>query len=190
MPTSYPPDRFDTLPDDIARIGAHRAPPAKGRGWIAFAWAALATGILVAIGVVALVLFTNSINFDLPSGDTATSPSAEASEEPAEETVEPRLDATIPITVLNGTSTSGLAGSAGDRLVEEGWEGAAIGVGNRANADASDIETTVVYYSDAANEAAALALVESLGVGDIRQSTDYPQSPLVVLLGADYAPGA
>jgi hypothetical protein len=52
------------------------------------------------------------------------------------------------------------------------------------------VDKTVVYYSDPANEGAARALVASLKVGEVRLSKDYPASPITVLLGSDYRPGA
>jgi len=207
MAKTPPADRFDEIPDDLTRVGAHRAPARQGRGWIGFAWAALATGVLVLSGVVALAAFTDSINLDLPftageaPGDGA--PTTEEGDDPeATETaapVEPVLDPVVSITVLNGTSTAGLAGAAGDELVAEGWCGAAgpetvaegpcadsTAVGSRANASSNEVAATVVYYGDPANESAALALVGSLGIGEAQLSEDFPESPITVLLGSDY----
>ncbi|MCU1637770.1 MAG: hypothetical protein JWL94_417 [Microbacteriaceae bacterium] len=188
MAQQSPADRFDDVPDDLLRVGAHRTTPRKGRRWIAFAWAALATGVLVAAGVIGLWLFTDSIRVALPSPDVeSTAPTAEPEPTvppPAEpEQVEPQLDPDVTITVLNATTTAGLAGGVADDLIAEGWEG----VGTRANADSADLESTFVYYSDPADEAAALALVQALGVGETRLSDDYPQSAIVVVIGSDYA---
>jgi hypothetical protein len=88
--------------------------------------------------------------------------------------------------VLNGTTTRALATSAGNDLVKQGWAGASEKIGSRTNASSSDITKTVVYYSDAANEAAARAMVLSLKIGEIRLSTAYPGSPITVVLGSDY----
>ena len=52
--TARPRDRFDDVPADLARVGAHRAPARRGRGFVTFAWAALATGALVGAGVLGL----------------------------------------------------------------------------------------------------------------------------------------
>ncbi|MET3767724.1 hypothetical protein ABIB15_000386 [Marisediminicola sp. UYEF4] len=210
MAKATPTDRFDEIPDDLTRVGAHRAPARQGRGWIGFAWAALATGVLVLAGVVALAAFTDSINLELPftaseapAGDApATGEGEEPAEPEASETaapVEPLLDPAVSIAVLNGTSTAGLAASAGDTLVAEGWCGAAgpdtvaegpcadsTAVGSRDNAASNDVTATVVYYGDPANEGAALALVASLGIGEAQLSADYPESPITVLLGSDY----
>ncbi|MEY2847984.1 MAG: hypothetical protein RI885_649 [Actinomycetota bacterium] len=189
MATHFPRDRFDSLPAELDRVGAHRAPARSGSGWIGFAWSALATGLLVAAGVIGLSVFTDSLSFDLPF----TAPDAAASDTPADTaapTAEPALDPAIPITVLNGTPTTGLAGTVGDLLVTEGWGGAAIGVGSRSSAATQDVATTAVFYSDPVNEAAARALVQSLGVGEVRLGDDYPNSPMTVVLGADYVPPA
>lgn len=207
MAKTTPTDRFDEIPDDLTRVGAHRAPARKGHGWIGFAWAALATGVLVLAGVVALAAFTDSINLDLPfaasdapadetpAPDEGTEPEVSATPEP----VEPVLDPAVSITVLNGTATVGLAASAGDKLVAEGWCGAAgpdtvaegpcadsTAVGTRANASSNEVAATVVYYGDPANESAALALVASLGIGVAQLSDEFPESPITVLLGSDY----
>jgi len=199
MATSYPRDRFDDLPAALDRVGAHRAPPRRGRGWIAFAWAALVTGLLVAAGIAGLSLVGDSVElpFTDDAGGTAAPPPPEETEEP----VAPVLDPALPVTVLNGTTTPGLANSAGDALVAQGWCGAvatetpvdgpcidAQPVGSRLNAATQDVAQTVVYYGDPVNEPAALALVQALGVGGAMLSEDYPESPAVVVLGADYVP--
>ena len=190
MATRTPTDRFDDLPDGLDRVGSHRAPERRGRSWIALAWAALATGLLVGAGVVGLSLFTDSIrNIELPfssSTGTAATPDAAPSEDAAP-SVTPAIDSALPITVLNGTATEGLANDVGNLLESEGWNGAALGVGSRSSAATTDVATTVVFFLDAASEGAALALVDSLGVGEIRLSQEYPSSPVTVLLGADYA---
>jgi len=178
---SFPRERFDDLPDHVDRVGVHRRPRRSGRGWVAFAWAALATGVIVGAGVIALGVITRTGGVDLPL-PTASSPASSSAA-----AVEPRLDPDIVITVLNGTTTAGLAATTGDLLAEEGWAGAAIGVGTRANTAEPGVTETVAYYSDAADEAAAAALIESLGVGTAVLSDLYPESPLTVVLGEDYA---
>lgn len=179
-------DRFDEIPDDLYRVGAHRAPVPRGRGWVNFAWAALATVVLVAGGLFGLSLLNPELELSVPGGDTAL-PGQDADKPADDAAAEPVLDPALPITVLNGTATSGLASEVGDELVAQGWEGAAQGVGSRANADADDVATTLVFYNDPANEGAARMLLEHLGVGELRLSNDYPASPIVVLVGADYA---
>jgi hypothetical protein len=177
---TYQKDRFDSVPDDLLRTGAHRGPARKGAGWIAFAWAALATGLLVVIGL---------LGISVANGKLAEvfKPIASASPTPTPTpTASPLLNATVAITVLNGTATPSLANQVGDNLVTQGWGGAALGIGSRANAATTDIKQTIVYYSDPANEGAARALVLSLKVGEIRLSDVYSQSPITVVIGSDY----
>jgi hypothetical protein len=185
----YPRDRFDDVPEDLQRVGAHRAAGRRGRGWLVFGWALAATLALVAAGVIALTVIGQDIAFEgtvSPSSRTATpTPTADA-------TPEPVVDAGILVTVLNGTNTTGLAAQVGERLADEGWN-----VGSRANASTRDVETTTVYYWDPANEAAALGAARSLGSADVRLSQNFApeegEDPagvarLTVVVGADYRP--
>lgn len=177
-------DRFDIVPDDLLRTGAHRARPRRGRRWIAFAWAALFTGILVAGGLTGLAVIRGKI--DLPFFSSAA-PSAPANPTPKPTpTVTPAIDPALPITILNGTSIASFSTKAGDYLLSQGWKGAADGVGSRANAAARNVATTVVYYGAEVDRAAAEAMVLSLKVGTIRLSTAYPGSPITVVLGSDF----
>jgi hypothetical protein len=177
---TYPHDGFDNIPHDVLRVGAHRAPEKKGRGWIVFAWAALATVILVSVGMFVLSAAGKS---SLPFlSSSAVTPSATPS---AVQTVAPKLDPTVPITVLNGTETTNLANSAADYLVTKGWTGAGLDVGARANATDQHIAKTVVYYTTATDEAAARELVKDLGTGTVLLSNAFPD-PITVVLGSDY----
>lgn len=196
MAERYPKDRFDEIPEDLARTGAHRAPPPPGRGWIAFAWAALASGILVVIGLLVIAQLNSQVNFELPdlAGQSA-SPSASASAAPAESatplpTDEPDEVVTDPstidfdeisITMLNGTSTAGLAAEAGDYLEEQGWV-----VETRTNASENDVPTSAVYYYDEVNAGIARGVAEQLGVAAVQQSAAFPGASVTVVLGADF----
>jgi hypothetical protein len=182
----FPQDRFDDVPSELLRVGAHRGPKPKGRGWIGFAWAVAGVVVLTAGGLVGLAAINSNINFDLPffqGGEETEAPSITPSP-----TAEPTLDPSVPLTILNGTPTTGLANRVGDALVKEGWKGAQEGVGSRANAATSDVEETVVYYADPSLEGVARGLVLALGVGDIRLSTDYPGSDVTIVIGLDYKP--
>ena len=189
-------DRFDDVPADLDRVGAHRAEKRPGSGWIAFAWAALAVGVLVGAGVVYLGVANNSFQFVNPS--TSGSAEAEAPETETEtetETTAPaptpsvtpltdpsQVDASVTtITVLNGTATAGLAGSASDRLESAGWV-----VGTQGNAS-ERVETSTVYYSAAEDEAAALGLAERLGITDVESSDAFPGAAVTIVLGSDYS---
>jgi hypothetical protein len=188
---SYPKDRFDELPEDLKRIGAHRSPHKRGRGWIAFAWAALATGVLVFAGLFGLSKFLG-VDIGLPIFQVAESstptptpthiPTADPVTDPS--TIAPERN--IHIAVLNGTATAGLHNTVGDVLAAAGWP-----IDSRTRASEHDIDKTTVYYSDPANEDVARGLVEAMSVGRIRlvPAETYPGTAITIVLGADY-PGA
>ena len=184
---THPHDRFDDIPDELLRVGAHRAPAKKGRGWIGFGWAVLATVVLTAGGLVGLAAINNNINFDLPflQGGSTAAPTSTPTPTPA---VEPKLDPDVALTILNGTPTPGLATQVGDALVAQGWKGAAEGIGSRANAATRDLAKTVVYYSEPNYESAARGIVLALKTGEIRLSSDYPASAITIVIGSDYKP--
>jgi hypothetical protein len=187
---NFPQDQFDEVPAELKRVGAHRAPRPKGRGAIAFAWAALATGILVVAGLYGLSRVNPDISFDLPSFGGSEQPDALPS--PSTTTVPPVTDpATVDpalalsISVFNGSAVDGLQNTAGDALVAAGWPNPA-----RAVADQRDEEATVIYYRSAEFEGIARGLAQLLGVGSVQISDRYLGAPVTIILGQDYATAA
>lgn len=175
MAERRPRDRFDDAPTDLARVGAHRA-PRRSRAFATFAWAALATGVLVAAGVFAL----NTIEGRVSSA-TGTSAAASHAAPAPKATVDPSMN----VVLLNATTTSGLAASASTRAKAAGWK-----VGSTANASANDVKTSAVYYTTASQEGAALGLAKSLGIARTALSPQFAvagQSRLTVVLGKDFA---
>ncbi|MEO8262560.1 MAG: LytR C-terminal domain-containing protein [Pseudolysinimonas sp.] len=184
---SFPQDPFDVVPADLKRVGAHRAPRKRGRGAIAFAWAALATGVLVIGGLYGLSRVDPNISFELPnfggSEDPVAAPSPSVSTVPPvtdPATVDPAL--ALSLSVFNASSAEGLQNTAGDAIVAAGWPNPA-----RANSTARDIAETVVYYSSAAYEGIARGMVQLLGVGSVQLSDAYPGAPVTIVVGQDYA---
>ena len=191
MPT-YPADRFDELPEDLKRVGAHRGPRSRGRGWIGFAWAALATGVLVFAGLWGLSKFVG-VDVGLPIFQASSTPAASSTPTPTQ-TAEPLTDpltidparGKIRVAVLNGTPVGGLQTTVGDALKALNWT-----IDSTANSSDREVEKTTVYYSDSANEDVARGLVVALGVGQIRlvSADAFPGTPVTIVIGADY-PGA
>ncbi|MBX3094188.1 MAG: LytR C-terminal domain-containing protein [Cryobacterium sp.] len=181
---NFPKDRFDELPDDLQRVGAHRAPARRGRGWIGVGWSVLATLVLVVAGVFALSVINDDFRLPFVQAEEEEPSFAPIPSELPD--AEPVVDPEVSITVLNGTPMAGLATTVGDELVAKGWTGASLGIGSRANAADRDIDDTIVYYSSAELEGAARGLVIDLGVGEVRLSADYPNSPITIVLGADF----
>lgn len=185
----YTPDRFDEIPSSLGRVGAHRAPRPRGRGWIAFAWAALASGALVVGGLYGLSLISDRVNFELPGLGTAqpmptptATPSATPSVDPITDPALAQLPAGFVITLLNGTEVDGLGAAARDLLTASGWP-----VGTVTSAAQTDLTETVVFYNDPTLEAVALGMAQLLGIGDIELSDAFPGAPITIVLGADFA---
>lgn len=185
----FPNDRFDDIPEDLVRVGAHRTPPRRGRGWVMFAWAALATGILVVGGLYGLSRFDPSIDFALPVFDGGEEPGPSSSPTPSAtpvtdpSTVPPELG--LSLSVFNGTPTDGLQDAVADQLAAAGWPDPV-----RANAVDRDETVTTIYYWSTDFEGIALGLRELLGVGNPVLSDAFPGAPVTIVLGTDYAPPA
>lgn len=190
-------DRFDGVPDSILRVGAHRSGVKRHSGLVVFAWAALACGVLVGVGVAYLAVTNDSFQFNgssasgSSSSSSGSSSSASATPTPtptATPLTDPsQIDSSVTtITVLNATTTAGLAASAGTTLTTAGWV-----VGNEGNAS-SQVSTSVVYYdsSSTANESIALGIAQSLGIKTVETSTAFPGATITVVLGSDYRAGS
>ena len=183
---NFPPDRYDQVPADLTRVGAHRAPRKRGRGAIAFAWAALATGVLVIAGLYGLSRVNPEISFQLPNfggGDTpVSSPSPSASPvAPITDPAQVPKGLKVTISVFNG-STQDVKDKAGDAIKAAKWPDP-----SRVNASRK-VETTTVYYTNAAYEGVARGMLQILGVtsGTVAL-TDLYANPITIVVGEDYA---
>ena len=199
MSTRFPRDRFDDVADG-PRVGAHRGAQRRGRGWIVFAWAALATGVLVGIGVLSLAVLNGSYSFngsDSPSASTSASATAKpsATSKPSASSsagsgsagagsaaaATPAQQGTTTVVVLNGTTTTGLASRASAALTGAGWQVASTG-----DAGTTGSTSTIVYYQQASQAAVAQGIAKQLGVTAVQQSAAFPNADVSVVLGADY----
>lgn len=187
MPRNHPPkDRFDDLPADHGRIGAHRAENPRIRGGLVLLWSAVATVVLVAVGVFGTMVATGRIElFPAPTPTPVVIPTAE-----------PVVDTSFSVLVLNATPESGLAGQVRDEVIAAGWSADAV-LGSEAGSD--DFATTTVYYASAADEGAARGLAAVIGgaevvLTDAYQPADDPDTTdvdesatkqLVIVIGLD-----
>jgi hypothetical protein len=204
--TRFPRDRFDDVADG-PRVGAHRGAARRGGGWVVFAWAALATGVLVGIGVLVLALLNGSVQFTEGSGGSTPSatstPSASASSGSGSDsgsdadsgtddggaTQSPSAAAgasaadqgATTLVVLNGTSTTGLAANASTRLGTAGWT-----VTSTGDAGTTGATQTIVYYQQESQAAVAQGVAQALGVSAVQQSAAFPNADVSVVLGSDY----
>jgi hypothetical protein len=199
--TRFPRDRFDDVADG-PRVGAHRGAARRGGGWIVFAWAALATGVLVGAGVLVLALANGSVQFTEGSGGSTSAPSASASSSPsasasagsdasgggASETPAPAAagspsdQGSTTLVVLNGTSRTGLAANAATKLRAAGWT-----VTSTGDAGTTGSTQTIVYYQQESQAALAQGIAQSLGTTAVQQSAAFPNAAISVVLGSDSA---
>ena len=181
LPTrnTLPLDRFDKLPKS-RRVGVHRVVGRPRRFWIYLVSALLGIALLTAAGVIVLqVTGTNfsSLTEELPKPTKAP---------PA---VTPELDPTAQIVVFNGTPMPNFEAVVDSVITQNGWGQILFS----SPAASSDVQISAVFYSDPADESAALALAKELGGVSTFQTSDYDEygARLVVLLGVDYAgPGS
>ncbi len=196
--TKYARDEFDRVPETATRQGVHRAVAQARRRSLA---PILVVGCLaLAIGLVAF-LFLPKLGFSSAGQASALSASESASAEPTATptatepgpTAEPTpsaaaepsesaaaIDKTQPVAVYNGTLTPGLATRAGGTVTADGWI-----VGETGNWGGVPRTTSVIFYSDEAQQPNAEALGTLLGIEALVESAEFP-TPLVVVLGPDY----
>jgi hypothetical protein len=182
MAQKFPDDRFDHIPDDLERIGAHRAPRPRGYGWIWVAWCAAAVIVIVGIGTLGIFAINGKLNVDDPFGGTTATPTPTATATPTP-TITPAVVPSLNLIVLNGTARSGLAGDATTTLKDAGWQNV-----TPANASSTDVKATTVYYSDPKNKAAALAVSQELAGAPIEVTQDFVASgaDITVVIGENY----
>jgi hypothetical protein len=186
---TYPRDRFDELSDENGRVGAHRAENPRMRGGVVFLWAAVATVVLVVAGIFGTLVATGRISL---------TPDAVPSETPVP-VVEPVVDTTYEVLVINATPQSGLATQIADVIKANGWSSDLVNAGGASGS--TDFETTTVYYPLAGDEAAARGLADVIGGAAVAMSDQYAVADdpaterdesriLTVVVGLDRVAGA
>ncbi|WP_201521677.1 LytR C-terminal domain-containing protein [Gulosibacter hominis] len=182
---NYPKDRFDEFPKSVQRRGAHRAPRTRLSKLGSWLIALASVLVLVAIGVGVMWAIDRQVQFTASLGSNKAQPTQSASATPTptptptETTPEP--DKTMPVTVLNGEGSGGLATAGSDLLTADGWTIADVG-----DADSYDNPTTMVYVASEEELPTAEAVVATLGFGAAAVNTDYAApGTVVVVLGDD-----
>lgn len=161
MPRStFPRDRFDDVADNRARVGAHRAENPHMRGWVVFLWAAVATVVLVVVGIFGTLVASGRVTL-FPTAIPTLAPIATAT---------PVIDTSYAVIVLNATPAAGLATTVKDRIVAAGWSADAVTAGQ---AGSQDFPTTTVYYAFPQDEGAARGLADVIGGAQIAQDDAY-----------------
>jgi hypothetical protein len=201
--TKYARDEFDRVPEASTRQGVHRtAAESRRRGLVPI----LAVGLAaLAIGLVALLILPK-LGFS-PAGEAsalatdqagtsasaspapaatspaATSPSAASATPSPSATPRPTaaaVDKTQPVAVYNGTTTGGLASRVGVTVSSAGWA-----LGPLGNWGGVPQQSSVIFYSSAAQKGNAEALASLLGIGTVVESAEF-NMPLVVVLGPGF----
>lgn len=86
------------------------------------------------------------------------------------------VDKTLPVSIFNGTLTSGLAGRVGATVEADGWT-----LGQVANWQGAPQQTSVIFYSGAERKASAEALGELLNITTFVETPGFESSVAVVL---------
>lgn len=158
-------------------MGAHRAEQPRANGWIVFLCAAIATVILVVGGVFATFVWQGRITlFPEPQPTVTMDPG-----------VQPVIDTTYSVLILNGTPDDTPTALVQDRVLAAGWPQSSVVTGNAGD---RDFPVTAVYYAVPEAEAAALGLAELFGATTVRLDEDYPfpgtpPTQLTVVIGTD-----
>ncbi|MBN9190915.1 MAG: LytR C-terminal domain-containing protein [Microbacterium sp.] len=175
--TTYPRDRFDDVPASRDRVGAHRAENPHMRGWIVFLWAAIATIVLIAVGIFGtLVVSGRIVLFPTPTASAAPTP-----------TITPVVDTSYTVLVINATGVDGQATAVKDALVQAKWSADSV----LASDAGSTFPTTTVYYPLPEDAPAAAGVAKLIGGAKIAQSdkcqlAGEPEAQqLAIVLGTD-----
>ena len=178
MKTPENEDRFDHLPEDLARVGAHRAPKSPRSGLIGFAWSALATFALVTAAIFTLVFVTGTISLEGILPTPSKTPAATSTQD-----AKPTIDPSVLVNVINASGVDGAATRVADQLVADG-----VLIGTKSNS--SDIvEKTMVYYGDPAVKGVAKGVARALGANvEIERTPAYAgaAAKITVVVGSSY----
>ena len=183
---------------DATRRGAHRARPTPLMAALP-ALAVVIVVVLVAFGVYTLLggagggdgSGSTADPLDAsPSVSSSASPSSSVQESAAEETptAEPTQEAepdkSVAITVLNNTSTRGLAAKGQQKLQNDGWTVPTIG----DHKPRGSVPTTTVYYGSEDQKVTAEAVSAAIGAGGVEQNEELAGDGITVVLADDFQP--
>lgn len=106
----------------------------------------------------------------------AAPPSPAAPEAAAVDVLGSSVDKALPVSIFNGTLTSGLAGRVGGTVEADGWT-----LGQVGNWQGAPQQTSVIFYSGAERKANAEALGELLNITTLVETAGFEGSVAVVL---------
>lgn len=200
----YDEDEFDVLGADRTPQGVHRAPVPRWRQLLPFVLVIVLAPLLAFAGVRALsgggdddpaATPTPTVTEEATeddgengeegeNGDEDGEEAENGEEEPTEEETdvdEADLDRTVPIYVLNGTSTGGVAGSAAEALTNDGWTNVSASDYNRAQPT-----NTEIYYNNAELAEEAESVASTLGIEPLFENANAASAGIVIVLREDF----
>jgi cytoskeletal protein RodZ len=203
MAEAYPHDEFDDV-EPNGRLGAHRSPK-RDRGWL---WALIVLALVVALmvaGLSGLQLLGGGTSAGTQSSTASPSRSSarasasasvsstpEATASASSEAASPSLVPSpsdpaaaakaLEVWVLNGSTRTGAAAQVQSTLQSAGWNAT-----KAATAATQNYQSSFVYYSQAADRAAALQLAQALNIPAARVQSGQYGAPLVVVLGSSFS---
>lgn len=205
----YDEDEFDVLGADRTPQGVHRAPVPRWRQLLPFAIVIVVAPLLAWAGVSALSGEFGADPQETPPAATETVPGEDeddpeetepeegnGTEDPEENGTEDDdgngteeespadeadLDREVRVLILNGTSTVGLASTASETLMAEGWT-------NTSTADYGQAQpaVTTLYYHDALVAEEAEAVAADLGIEETVESASAASTGVVIVLRDDF----
>ena len=179
-------DRFDKVPRERGRVGAHRGPRRRGGGWLAFL-GAIAAILVLTLGTLFVLERLLGLEVGVPwlakptAGATATpTVNLPVIEDPATE-LDPARG--VSIAILNGTPLTGLHTTVANELQAAGWP-----IERSANAGDRNLLDTVVYYKNPDEEDVARGLLQALGAGEmfLAGRDDFYGGTIMIVLGKDH----
>jgi len=168
-------DRFDEIPRDPSRVGAHRAPRPRLHWLVTLLWWLLTVIVLTGGGIFAFLALSNTGTIDVPEAPAASTPAD----------VEPELDTSAFVVVLNGTASPDAADAVEAQLISAGWADDLVAT---FDSDSTGFETTTVFYVSEADRARARGVAEAIGGAEVAQSEEFAaqsEGGFTVVVGLD-----
>ena len=169
MAQKFPLDEFDSITTHGGRHRVRRTPLTR---LLEFGRIALVALVVAVLGYFGLKYVDSANLFTTTTSKSATVSTASKAR-------------TLQITILDATSTKGIADKVATSLVDAGFNVYSAGQLGGADSSKSEVAKTVVYYFDAANKASAGVIAKELGGYPVAQSTAYA-GPITIVIGTDY----
>ena len=185
------PPQLPDLPSRAPRAATATATPGEGehgRPWKRIGL--FAGGAVGGLAIVVVLVLTLTGGSDAPPAANEIEPPSASAPSPPPFASAPTIDRkATPVTVLNGTVQTGLAGSVADKIEQQGFT-----INARDDNDDQTLTTTTVYYADSSEPAAKIvakiigAQASAVEAMDANNATKVdPKTKVLVIVGGDVA---